>query len=61
MVGEPHPRTIAENKPALAESVVALARGLAGELDARKSIQVALDSDLESDLGIESLTRIHPL
>lgn len=61
MAGEPHPRPIAENQPALAESVLVLARGLAGELDARQSIQVALDSDLESDLGIENLARMELL
>ena len=61
MVGEQQPQPIEENQHAVAESILALARGLAGELDDKKSMQVTLDSELESDLGLGSLARMELL
>ena len=61
MVGEQKPRPIEVNQHAVAESVLALARGLAGELDDKKIMQVTLDSELESDLGLGSLARMELL
>jgi acyl carrier protein len=54
---------MAEDRLALAESVVALARALVGEMkmSAHHSVGVTLDSKLEGDLGLGSLARMELL
>lgn len=61
MADDPQPQPIAENQPALAEAVLALAHELVRELDGRPSIRVTLDSELERDLGLGSLARMELL
>ena len=61
MAHEHQSQPIVENQLALAESVIALARGLVGEMNVRQSIRVTLDSKLESDLGLGSLARMELL
>ena len=61
MTREHQTQSIAKNQSALAESVLAIARGLVREINARQSIPVTLDSRLERDLGLGSLARMELL